>query len=230
IQGNARYEVYRQAVVDMARVVLQQARASAGFGSRDVSDVLDSYFMDLASIAATNDDRLLGVPGRGGSTQVRQDIATVYNAYRQLMHDDPALSDLRPHLPPLKTEADVAADYRLLAGRVAAGLLGGASVSKEMLPPPQRPATETAHQGGTEATSEAVADQAGGSSRSGVPHGGVNPRSRVAREVSDFGRRLNRALAGYHSRRDPQALRNDLHGYVRQLLEDVGPLGRAEAV
>ncbi|WP_425588455.1 hypothetical protein, partial [Streptomyces tremellae] len=144
IRGNARYDVYRQAVVDMARVVLQQARASAGPTYRDVTDVLDSYFMDLASIGATNDNRLLGVPGRGGSTQVRQDIATVYNAYRQFMHDDPALSDLQPHLPPLKTEADVAADYKLLAGRVATGLIGGASVSKEMLPPPQRPATETA--------------------------------------------------------------------------------------
>ncbi|MCF3964739.1 hypothetical protein, partial [Streptomyces fuscigenes] len=77
-------------------------------------------------------------------------------------------------------------------------------------------------------TSGAVWDQAGGG-RVGS-HGGVNPRSRVAGEVGQFGRRLNRALADYHASGDRRALRHDVHGLVRGLVEQAGPLHRSEAV
>jgi hypothetical protein len=77
--------------------------------------------MDVASIAATNDDRLKGLPTKSGSQEVRADIAKVYNHYKGLLSEEERLDKrIGPLFPPDKTPASVRNDFLTLAGKVAA--------------------------------------------------------------------------------------------------------------
>jgi hypothetical protein len=93
MQLSVRHGVYRAVVLHMADLLLGQVNDQvAGAAAQDVTDLLDCFLMDLASIAATNDHRLHGVPFLIGSQQVRQDIADAYQAYLALVMADQAVS------------------------------------------------------------------------------------------------------------------------------------------
>lgn len=121
------HPVYERTVIQMASLLKDDAEVHGDDGN--VTDVLDCYLMDVASIAVTNDKRLRGLPGAPGSAPVRADIAASYNHYRDRLHDQlPAR--LRPHLPAPKTAAAVAHDYVLLMRRSLAGIFGAPSIDR----------------------------------------------------------------------------------------------------
>ncbi|MGH1552721.1 hypothetical protein ACRAWF_13575, partial [Streptomyces sp. L7] len=66
----------------MADLLLRDARNKApGAREQDVTDPIDCFLMDVASIAATNDNRLRGMPVLDSEgPAIRQDISAVYNA------------------------------------------------------------------------------------------------------------------------------------------------------
>ncbi|MFJ3763037.1 OTU domain-containing protein [Streptomyces sp. NPDC090080] len=137
IQGNGRHNVYLQTVAHAAMSALSRARRSSDTTAQDITDILDAYLMDLSSVAVTNDNRLLGVPGRSGSAEVRADIATAYNAYRQRLVTDERFERLQHYFPGEKTESDITQEFALLAGRMLTSALGSSSVSKQQFPHPE---------------------------------------------------------------------------------------------
>ncbi|MEW1827012.1 hypothetical protein [Streptomyces sp. NPDC088196] len=99
---------------------------------QDVTDLIDCFLMDVASIAATNDDRMRGMPlprNNEGET-IRKDIAAVYNAYRARLSADMPLErqTIRPLFPPEKTPEAVKADFTTLLKRIAKGKLWAWSI------------------------------------------------------------------------------------------------------
>jgi len=89
---SARHGVYRAAVLHMADLLFNQANQNfPGAAAQDVTDLLDCFLVDLASIAATNDHRLNGIPFLIGSQQVCQEVADAYRAYRALVMADLAV-------------------------------------------------------------------------------------------------------------------------------------------
>ncbi|MBK6017397.1 hypothetical protein [Streptomyces sp. MBT53] len=126
IPGSPRYTIYRNVTLEMADLLLRDARNKApGAREQDVTDLLDCFLMDVASIAATNDNRLRGMPllGNNEGPAIRQDIASVYNAYKSRLADD--LSEerqpIKPLFPPEKTPEAVKADFNTLLGRITKG-------------------------------------------------------------------------------------------------------------
>ncbi|MFC9288264.1 hypothetical protein ACFT0E_16620, partial [Streptomyces sp. NPDC057052] len=114
-----RHEIYRDVVVEMARVLAQQvANRDEGAVAKDVTDLFDTYLMDVATIAVTNDHR-----GRAVLEPVN--TARVYNAYKQLLReqlaDTPALQAL---LPPDKGWRGVAGNFTRLAASIATRNVG----------------------------------------------------------------------------------------------------------
>ncbi|MFJ4471713.1 hypothetical protein ACIP2X_30115 [Streptomyces sp. NPDC089424] len=95
--SSTRHGIYRDIVVEMAEVLAEDARAGEeGARSRDVTDLIDCYLMDLATIAVTNDNRR-GAAWEPGNT------AKAYNAYKELLAARlPQDSPLRQLLPPDK--------------------------------------------------------------------------------------------------------------------------------
>ncbi|MCF4140865.1 hypothetical protein L1856_34560 [Streptomyces sp. Tue 6430] len=90
----ARHRIYRDVVVEMARVLAQQAAdREEGAAAKDVTDLFDTYLMDVATIAVTNDHR-----ARAAWEPVN--TARVYNAYKELLRAQlagtPALQALLP--------------------------------------------------------------------------------------------------------------------------------------
>ncbi|MFE2421445.1 hypothetical protein [Streptomyces hokutonensis] len=126
IPGSPRYTIYRDLTLEMADLLLRDARNKAPDArEQDVTDLIDRFLMDVASIAATNDNRLRGMPFPGNSEGqvIRQDIAAVYNAYKSRLAAD--LSEerqpIKPLFPPEKTPQAVKADFSTLVGRITKG-------------------------------------------------------------------------------------------------------------
>ncbi|MGI3198911.1 hypothetical protein ACRJ4W_10420 [Streptomyces sp. GLT-R25] len=90
-----RHGIYRDIVVEMAEVLAHHAQVGvAGAKAKDVTDLIDTYLMDLASIAVTNDHR-----GRAVTDPAY--TARAYNAYKaQLAAHLAQNSPVRPLLPP----------------------------------------------------------------------------------------------------------------------------------
>ncbi|MFC9292174.1 hypothetical protein, partial [Streptomyces sp. NPDC057052] len=108
-----RHALYRDVVVEMAGVLEQRARVGVqGAKAKDVTDLFDTYLMDLASIAVTNDHRARAVTDPGYT-------ARSYNAYKaQLAAHLPADSRLRALLPADKGRWGVLGDFAQLAASV----------------------------------------------------------------------------------------------------------------
>lgn len=126
-----RADIYRDAALEMADLLHTEAQAQgSGVQGQDVTDLLDCYLMDVASIAVTNDHRLQGLPYTPNSAPVRQNIAAVYQAYKLLLQNQAqaAYPAIVPSFPPDKTAADVEQDYLTLAKRAAVGLFGAPSI------------------------------------------------------------------------------------------------------
>ncbi|MET9567314.1 hypothetical protein ABZY07_44665, partial [Streptomyces tauricus] len=114
-----RHGIYRDIVIEMAEVLAQRVRDRVpGAKSQDITDLFETYLMDLASIAVTNDHRLnaVGKPN---------DTARVYNHYKELLRAElagnPVLQGL---LPSRKTLFGVARSFTQLAGKMATNNLG----------------------------------------------------------------------------------------------------------
>ncbi|MFF1697729.1 hypothetical protein ACFVXC_29630 [Streptomyces sp. NPDC058257] len=109
-----RHGIYRDIVIEMAKVLARRARVGvAGAKSQDVTDLFDTYLMDLASIAVTSDYRMNAVKEPNYT-------ARVYNAYKEMLHaqlaENTALRDL---LPSNKSLFGVARSFTQLATSIA---------------------------------------------------------------------------------------------------------------
>ena len=133
IPGSPRYTVYRDVTLEMADQLLRDVHNEEdGAWEQDVTDLIDCFLMDVASIAATNDDRMRGMPlprNNEGET-IRKDIAAVYNAYRARLSTDMPLErqTIQPLFPPEKTPEAVKADFTTLLKRIAKGKLWAWSI------------------------------------------------------------------------------------------------------
>jgi hypothetical protein len=142
-----RYQAYRDVVLSFATLLFDDALRAGGAGMEYIPDLLDCFLMDVASIAATNDNRLLGMPPRFGSGEVRERIAASYNDYLARISADIDERDPRlgPFLPPPKTAGHVLTDYTTLARHAFEGLVTGPSMSHEPSEPPPVPAYAVAN-------------------------------------------------------------------------------------
>ncbi len=134
IVGMPRNTVYLKAVLEMAQLLAQEAaKKGSDIGPEEVTNLLDCFMMDCASILATNDHRDKGalVPGL---------IATAYNDYldmvQQSTHDKAVLS----RLPPPKTKWGVAKAYFGLVGNLASGSMKNASRDRDHYQPSEQQA------------------------------------------------------------------------------------------
>ncbi|MFB6638587.1 hypothetical protein ACFCYF_15150 [Streptomyces chartreusis] len=112
--SSTRHGIYRDIVVAMARILAQDAANGAQNAQpRDVTDLIDCYLMDLASIAVTNDHRMQAATEPGYT-------AKVFNAYKQaLLAQLPADSPLRALLPSDKRMFGVMNDFRRIGTYIA---------------------------------------------------------------------------------------------------------------
>ncbi|MFE7890431.1 hypothetical protein [Streptomyces sp. NPDC057412] len=112
--SSTRHGIYRDIVVAMAVILEQDAAAGAdGARSADVTDLIDCYLMDLASIAVTNDHRMNAATEPGYT-------ARVFNAYKQALLDRlPAGSPLRALVPSDKSMFGVINDFRRIGTYLA---------------------------------------------------------------------------------------------------------------
>ncbi|AZQ39225.1 hypothetical protein EJ357_42110 [Streptomyces cyaneochromogenes] len=112
--SSTRHGIYRDIVLRMADMLARAARSGAeGAKARDVTDLIDCYLMDVASIAITSDYRMNAAKEPGNT-------AKVYNAYKALLaqhmaEDSPA----RPLLPADKGLFGVVRDFATLATSLA---------------------------------------------------------------------------------------------------------------
>ncbi|MFH9136087.1 DUF4157 domain-containing protein [Streptomyces sp. NPDC017524] len=135
IPGSPRFTIYRDVTLEMAQLLLQDVHDHAeNAQEQDVTDLIDCFLMDIASIAATNDDRKRGAPiiGNSEGPTVRADIAKVYNAYKQRVVNGLPLErqDIAPLFPPDKTPEAVKADFNTLFTRIAKGKFWAWSIDK----------------------------------------------------------------------------------------------------
>ncbi len=129
IIGMPRNKVYTQAVLEMASLLVQEAgKKGSGIDLQEVTNLLDCFMMDCASILATNDHRDKGalVPGL---------IATVYNDYLQMLQSSVTDKTVLKCLPKPKSSWGVAKDYFGLLGSVVGGSLKNASRDREHYQP-----------------------------------------------------------------------------------------------
>ncbi|MEV7453586.1 hypothetical protein, partial [Streptomyces nigra] len=112
--SSTRHGIYRDIVVSMAGILQQDAAAGVeGAQPRDVTDLIDCYLMDLASIAVTNDHRMNAATEPGYT-------AKVFNAYKQaLLARLPADSPLRALVPSDKSMFGVINDFRRIGTYLA---------------------------------------------------------------------------------------------------------------
>jgi hypothetical protein len=112
--SSTRHGIYRDIVVAMARILAQDAaNGSQNAQPRDVTDLIDCYLMDLASIAVTNDHRMQAATEPGYT-------AKVFNAYKQaLLAQLPADSPLRALIPSDKSMFGVMNDFRRIGTHIA---------------------------------------------------------------------------------------------------------------
>ncbi|MGW1135881.1 hypothetical protein, partial [Streptomyces griseoluteus] len=95
--SSTRHRIYRDIVTDMAHVMAREAEAGEeGARPQDVTDLIDCYLMDLATIALTNDRR------KDAAWEPRN-TAKVYNAYKEMFLAQLAAdSPVRALVPPDK--------------------------------------------------------------------------------------------------------------------------------
>ncbi|MGW1394077.1 hypothetical protein ACWD6Q_20705 [Streptomyces nigra] len=112
--SSTRHGIYRDIVVSMAGILHQDAAAGVeGAQPKDVTDLIDCYLMDLASIAVTNDHRMNAATEPGYT-------AKVFNAYKQaLLARLPADSPLRALVPSDKSMFGVINDFRRIGTYLA---------------------------------------------------------------------------------------------------------------
>ncbi|MGV9944457.1 hypothetical protein ACWDUO_33865, partial [Streptomyces sp. NPDC003401] len=127
-----RHGIYRDIVVEMAKVLARHARVGVtGAKAKDVTDLFDTYLMDLASIAVTSDYRMNAVKEPNYT-------ARVYNAYKEMLHarlaDNPSLQAL---LPSDKGFFGVARDFTQLATSIATNNRGDSIQQPQPQPQPQ---------------------------------------------------------------------------------------------
>jgi hypothetical protein len=139
-----RHGIYRDIVLKMADMLAEAAQAGVeGAKAKDVTDLIDCYLMDLASIAITSDYRMNAAkePGNTGK---------VYNAYKALFaarmaEDSPA----RALLPADKGMFGVVRDFTQLAASLATNNRGD-SIQQPMSTEEARPRlpqeADSAHQ------------------------------------------------------------------------------------
>ncbi|NSL43251.1 hypothetical protein, partial [Streptomyces sp. 8P21H-1] len=108
-----RHGIYRDIVLEMAEVLARHARVGvAGARPRDVTDLIDTYLMDLASIAVTNDHRARAITDPNYT-------ARAYNAYKAQLAERLAQdSPVRALLPADKGRFGVLGDFAQLAASV----------------------------------------------------------------------------------------------------------------
>ncbi|MEU3509283.1 hypothetical protein ABZ733_15540 [Streptomyces longwoodensis] len=133
-----RHRLYRDIVIDMAQVLAQHARVGVpGAKNQDVTDLFDTYLMDLASIAVTSDYRINAVKEPNYT-------ARVYNAYKEQLRtalgDNTTLLNL---LPSNKTLFGVARNFTQLATSIATNNRGD-SIQQPTPPTPTTNATSEA--------------------------------------------------------------------------------------
>lgn len=127
IPGSPRYTIYLDTTLRMADLLFEEVqRREPGAQHKDVTELIDCFLMDIASIAATNDDRKRGVPLPGNSEgeAVRRDIATVYNSYKQRISatlSPERQASIAPLFPVDKTPKAVKDDFLTLISRIAKG-------------------------------------------------------------------------------------------------------------
>ncbi|MFC7846327.1 hypothetical protein ACFUZB_32925, partial [Streptomyces sp. NPDC057382] len=128
-----RYGIYRDIVLEMADLLAEAARAGVeGARPGDVTDLIDTYLMDLASIAITSDYRMNAAREPGNT-------AKVYNAYKALLVEHMAQdSPARALLPPDKGMFGVIRDFAQLATSIAANNRGD-SIQQPVGPEEARP-------------------------------------------------------------------------------------------
>nr|WP_228718785.1 DUF4157 domain-containing protein [Kitasatospora acidiphila] len=135
IPGSPRYTIYLDVALQMADLLFREAeQQEPGAQKKDVTDLIDCFLMDVASIAATNDDRKRGVPRPGNSEgeAVRRDIATVYNSYKGRISRDLSVErqeKIAPLFPADKTPQGVKDDFTTLITRVGKGVLWAWSIN-----------------------------------------------------------------------------------------------------
>ncbi|MFE7037555.1 hypothetical protein ACFU9Y_45475, partial [Streptomyces sp. NPDC057621] len=112
--SSTRHKIYRDIVLGMANDLAEEARAGEeGAKPKDVTDLVDTYLMDLATIALTNDKR------KDAAWEPRY-TAKVYNAYKeqfvaQLAQDSP----VRSLLPADKSWYNATSNFLGLGSSVA---------------------------------------------------------------------------------------------------------------
>jgi hypothetical protein len=139
--SSTRHGIYRDIVLTMADMLAKAARDGVeGARAKDVTDLIDCYLMDLASIAITSDYRMNAAKEPGNT-------AKVYNAYKALLvqhmaEDSPA----RPYVPADKGLFGVVRDFTQLAASLATNNRGDsiqrpvrAGEAGPRLPGPARP-------------------------------------------------------------------------------------------
>ncbi|MEU3855745.1 hypothetical protein, partial [Streptomyces sp. NPDC029554] len=132
-----RHRLYRNIIIEMAHVLAQRARVGIpGAKNQDVTDLFDTYLMDLASIAVTNDHRAKAILDPSYT-------ARVYNAYKeQFAAQLPADSPVRALLPGDKGRFGVLGDFAQLARSVGANNRGD-SIQQPTSATPSAPTTTT---------------------------------------------------------------------------------------
>ncbi|MFI0265225.1 hypothetical protein [Streptomyces luteogriseus] len=117
--SSTRHRIYRDIVLLMADQMARAAQAGVeGAKGTDVTDLIDTYLMDLASIALTNDHRT-------NAAKEPRNTAKVYNAYKaQLLQHMAPDSPARALVPPDKGMFGVVRDFAQLAAAVAANNRG----------------------------------------------------------------------------------------------------------
>ncbi|WUH44065.1 hypothetical protein OHO27_03950 [Streptomyces sp. NBC_00443] len=112
--SSTRHGIYRDIVVKMADMLADAARDGVeGAKAKDVTDLIDCYLMDVASIAITSDYRMNAAKEPGNT-------AKVYNAYKALLAEHMAEdSPARPLLPTDKGLFGVVRDFAQLATSLA---------------------------------------------------------------------------------------------------------------
>ncbi|MGJ5756707.1 hypothetical protein [Streptomyces galbus] len=129
----------------MAHLLAEEARTGEeGAKAKDVTDLIDTYLMDLASIAVTNDHRAKAILDPSYT-------ARVYNAYKEHFAAQlPADSPVRALLPADKGRFGVLADFAQLATSVGTNNRGD-SIQQPSLPPAAPGATHPGCPGATAA-------------------------------------------------------------------------------
>lgn len=108
-----RFQKYRDVALEMATTLAAEAEEQEeGASPKDVTDMLDCFLMDLATIAVGNDDRVTAAKNPNN-------VATVYNRYKALIREGLAdNSPIKPLFPSDKSFLGVATDFLTLRHRI----------------------------------------------------------------------------------------------------------------